>query len=123
MDTTRIYHTSGQDEFFTPERCHIIEIFNMAQRPGVSIAQARIEPGITTANHLLQETDEWYYILQGTAEMYLNGKMIGNLSPGDVVDIPAGTPQFIRNTGTTDLVFLCVCVPGFRTENYLDLEK
>jgi mannose-6-phosphate isomerase-like protein (cupin superfamily) len=38
------------------------------------------------------------------------------------VVIPAGTPQQIENTGTTDLVFLCVCSPRFRQEGYEALE-
>ncbi len=123
MYKTNIYPTKLQAESPTPERCHIIEIFNVAQHPGASIAQARVEPGVTTANHMLRDADEWYYILQGTGKMYLNEVLAGQVSAGDIVHIPADTPQLIRNSGAEDLVFLCVCVPGFRQEDYVNLEK
>ena len=122
MDVKHIYPHRPQSEFFTQERCHIIEVFNVPQTSGNSIAQARVEPGITTANHLLRGIEEWYYILRGTGDMFLNGKIAGNVGPGDVVHIPADTPQFIRNTGTEDLMFLCICSPRFRPEAYLGLE-
>ncbi|MFL2546617.1 MAG: cupin domain-containing protein [Candidatus Rariloculaceae bacterium] len=41
---------------------------------------------------------------------------------GDVVLIPAGLPQCITNTGRDDLVFLALCTPRFRPENYEDSE-
>jgi mannose-6-phosphate isomerase-like protein (cupin superfamily) len=48
---------------------------------------------------------------------------LGNLAPelvnpGNVVVIPAGTPQRIRNTSDTDLVFYCICSPRFRASGY-----
>lgn len=123
MTYHNIYPTDPQTEHPTPERCHITEIFNGPQHPLASFAQARVEPGVTTANHLLRDTEEWYYILSGTGDMYLNGELIGHVSAGDVVHIPANTPQFIGNPGLEDLVFLCVCVPGFREEVYMDADK
>ena len=42
--------------------------------------------------------------------------------PFDVVHIPAGRPQQICNTGSEDLVFLCIGTPRFRMENYRDPE-
>jgi mannose-6-phosphate isomerase-like protein (cupin superfamily) len=44
------------------------------------------------------------------------------VQPFDVVHIPAGVPQQICNTGSEDLVFLCICTPRFRMENYRELE-
>jgi mannose-6-phosphate isomerase-like protein (cupin superfamily) len=43
--------------------------------------------------------------------------------PLDVVTIPAGTSQRIANIGAADLIFLCVCTPRFREEDYVALEK
>jgi mannose-6-phosphate isomerase-like protein (cupin superfamily) len=123
MQLPHIYNRNAQPEFYTPERCHIIEIFNKAQCPELSIAQARVEPGVTTANHALAGGIECFYILQGEGEMYLNGAATGRVSPGDLVYIPADMPQYIYNTGAEDLVFLCICTPAFRAENYRDLEE
>jgi hypothetical protein len=51
----KIFNTETSSEFYTAERCHIIEIMN---QPGIefSIARARVEPGVTTAFHLLKGT-------------------------------------------------------------------
>jgi mannose-6-phosphate isomerase-like protein (cupin superfamily) len=45
------------------------------------------------------------------------------VEPGDVVVIPPLCRQRIANVGKTDLVFLAICTPRFRPENYEDLEK
>ncbi|MFL2546616.1 MAG: hypothetical protein ACJ0SL_04545 [Candidatus Rariloculaceae bacterium] len=54
-----------ESEFYTPERCHILELSNSEADEGLSIAQARVEPGVTTALHRLNDTVERYYILSG----------------------------------------------------------
>jgi len=38
-------------EFYTSERCHIVELSNTRDDPYVSIARARVEPGVTTRWH------------------------------------------------------------------------
>ena len=123
MPHPNLYPAMHTREFYTAERCHITELFNRADCPAASLAQARVEPGVTTANHLLRDTDEWYYILRGLGRMYLDGEPAGHVGPGDVVHIPADTPQYIENTGAEDLMFLCFCVPGFRADTYGDLER
>ena len=40
------------------------------------------------------------------------------VGPGDIVLIPAGTPQRIRNPGDEDLVFYCICTPRFDESDY-----
>jgi len=37
---------------------------------------------------------------------------------GDVVRIPANTPQRITNTGATDLIFYAICSPRFQAKCY-----
>jgi oxalate decarboxylase/phosphoglucose isomerase-like protein (cupin superfamily) len=49
--------------------------------PEASLAQARVEPGVCTANHLLKSTAEWYYILSGTGDMYIDNQLIGPVWP------------------------------------------
>jgi hypothetical protein len=48
------------DEFYTSERCYIIELSNTPDDPDVSIARARLEPGVTTRWHRLTDTAERY---------------------------------------------------------------
>jgi len=41
---------------------------------------------------------------------------------GDTVIIPPQCPQRIENTGTEDLIFLAICTPPFKGENYVDID-
>lgn len=109
-------------EFYTDERCFITELINNESSPELSIARARVEPGITTAWHKLIATDERYIIASGSGRMELEGMEPANVAAGDTVSIPAGVPQRITNTGPDDLLFFAVCTPRFIPENYLGLE-
>ena len=84
----------------------------------LSIARARVEPGVTTAWHRVRNTAERYLILAGTGEVELEGRPSESVGPGDVVLIPPGLGQCITNSGDEDLVFLALCTPRFRQANY-----
>ncbi|MBL4607091.1 MAG: cupin domain-containing protein [Pseudomonadales bacterium] len=113
----------AEKETFTEELCHIIELSNSSTDEDVSIAQARLEPGVTTRWHRLKNTIERYYVLSGDGEVDIGDIAAQPVSPGDVVLIPAFCPQRIRNTGNNDLVFLAICSPRFLQENYEDIEQ
>lgn len=106
-------------EAWTGERCFITEILN--DEPEVSIAHARVEPGVTTQLHVLSVT-EWYIINSGQGRMRVGDEPPFEVAPGDTVTIPKHTAQQITNTGHSDLCFLCVCAPGFSQECYTSLE-
>ncbi len=110
----------GLPEFFTRERCFISELLNHSSRPEMSLARARVEPGIVTELHAL-DVEETYIIETGRGMMELDGERFPVVA-GDSVLIPAGTPQRIENIGTADLVFLCLCRPRFQPEGYTGLE-
>jgi len=121
--SAKILHGDPLDEYWFQEGCHILEVANHAGDPEVSIARARVEPGVTTQWHCLYQTTERYLIIQGQgcAE-------IGELAPtpvaaGDVVCIPPDTRQRICNTGNEDLVFYAICSPRFTPDCYRVLEK
>lgn len=109
-------------EFYTPEGCFIIENSNSPNDPGVSIAQARIEPGVTTRWHLLKGAVERYLILEGKGLVEIGKLPPKEVNPGDVVIIPPECRQRIRNTGDKDLILSCVVSPGFKQENYVDID-
>jgi mannose-6-phosphate isomerase-like protein (cupin superfamily) len=108
-------------EFPTPERCSILESWNDDSDRAVSIARARVEPGVTTQLHTVA-VDERYVIVEGRGVVAIGDLAAEEVRPGDVIVIPAGTPQRITNTGTVDLVFYCVCSPRFTNEAYTALE-
>jgi mannose-6-phosphate isomerase-like protein (cupin superfamily) len=109
---------SPESEFPTDERCSIVEILTWRQDRECSIARARVAPGMTTQLHSLHLTTERYVILEGTGEVEIGGK-IDSVSLLDVVLIAPGVTQRITNTGSGDLVFLCVCTPPFQPAAYV----
>lgn len=112
-------HFKPAPEFFTTEGCHISEVINQADHPDVSLATARVEPGRTTRWHTV-EAREIYYILSGSGRAEV-GQESFEVGPGQAVSIAEGVRQRIENTGTEDLVFLCVCTPKFRQEGYREV--
>jgi mannose-6-phosphate isomerase-like protein (cupin superfamily) len=109
-------------EFHTGENCHITELRNSDADADCSIARARVAPGVTTRLHSLERTAERYVIISGSGQVTVGTAAATPVQAFDVVHIPAGVPQQISNTGSEDLVFVCVCTPRFRQENYRDLE-
>jgi mannose-6-phosphate isomerase-like protein (cupin superfamily) len=109
-------------EFLTPERCFILELFNKPDDRSVSVAQARVEPNVTTQLHRLVGVDERYVITDGVGEVEI-GETKKPVRRGDIVMIPAGTPQRITNVGQSDLSFLCLCTPRFDPSAYEALES
>ncbi|WP_051228290.1 cupin domain-containing protein [Pleomorphomonas oryzae] len=112
--------SGGLREFPTSERCFITELLNDPSRPDVSLARARVAPGMVTQLHAL-DVEETYLIEVGSGMMEVDGHRF-RVGPGDGVRIPKGTSQRIENDGGTDLVFLCLCQPHFRAEGYINLE-
>jgi mannose-6-phosphate isomerase-like protein (cupin superfamily) len=117
-----IFHRDEAAEYYTDERCHINELSNTATDPAVSIAQARVEPGVTTRWHQVLGTTERYVILSGQGTVEVGLLPPTPVKPGAVVLIPPGCRQRIANTGSTDLVFLAICSPRFEQRNYCDAE-
>jgi mannose-6-phosphate isomerase-like protein (cupin superfamily) len=119
MDAT-VIRSDPDSEFYTPERCHILELSNSPADDALSIAQARVEPGVTTAFHRIKGTAERYVVLNGQGRVELGENFSETVRSGDVVLIPSDVEQRITNTGDDDLVFLALCTPRFRPENYED---
>ena len=117
-----IHSATDSQEFYTEERCHILELSNSEADPGLSIARVRVEPGVTTALHRIAATVERYVILSGSGRMEVEGLEPEDVAPNDVIVVPAGATQKIANTGDTDLVCLCICTPRFAQEHYEHLE-
>ena len=109
-------------EFYTPEACYIVELSNTPDDPDVSIARARVMPGVTTRWHRVAGTTERYVILQGRGRVEIGTLPPHEVEAGDVVLIPPSCPQRIANVGAEDLIFLAICTPRFRHEAYEDMD-
>lgn len=110
-------------EYWFKEGCYIQEIGNSADDPDVSIARARVKPGTQTCWHRLEGIIERYLITEGNGTVEVGNLAPAAVSAGDLVLIPAGTRQRIRNDGQSDLVFYAICSPRFSTDCYRGLES
>jgi len=119
----QIKRIQANTEFFITEGCHIIELLQAGDDPHLSIARARLEPGMITRWHRLTGTIERYVILEGRGLVEVGQLPAQEVLPGDVIFIPAGCRQRISNTGWGDLIFLAICSPPFKPENYKDIEE
>lgn len=114
---------NSQDEFYIDEGCYIAEISNSEDDPDISIARARVEPGVTTKLHRLLDTIERYVILEGEGLVELEGMTSQKVVACDVVIIPPACAQKITNTGASDLIFLVICSPRFENSIYQEVKN
>jgi mannose-6-phosphate isomerase-like protein (cupin superfamily) len=84
-----------------------------AQKLRCSVAHAIVPPGESTLPHLLKNSMELYYFLEGRGEMHI-GTRLAMVHAGQIVLVPRGRSQYIRNTGSGDLVFLCIVSPKWQ---------
>ncbi|MBI5206249.1 MAG: cupin domain-containing protein [Candidatus Firestonebacteria bacterium] len=80
-----------------------------------SLAHAMLKPGKKSKSHALR-TSEVYYILEGEGLMHINNEK-SKVYPGNTVYIPSNSKQYIENTGSADLKFLCIVDPAWRVED------
>jgi mannose-6-phosphate isomerase-like protein (cupin superfamily) len=116
----KIVKANSLKETPTSERVLIAENYSA---DGISIAQARVKPGITTIAHHLVGINEIYLITSGEGQVDVGDIKSTSVTQGDLVIIPAGEPQRISNIGKKDLVFYCICTPKFTAECYRNEEN
>jgi len=105
-------------EFIAGDNTILRELLHPDKQPlelRYSLAHATLPAGKTSTPHSLK-TSEVYYILQGTGEMHI-GNETQTVGPGDTVYIPPHAVQFILNSGSEPLVFLCIVDPAWRKED------
>ena len=122
-----ILRGQAMQEYWYEEGCFITEWLNSPDDPALSIARARVLPGITTRLHRLVGVSERYVILEGQGRVELVGPdgeltsadhYVSDVEPGDVVVIPPLVSQRVSNIGETDLMFLALCTPRFTRAAY-----
>ncbi len=116
----KIVKDGSLEEYLTPEQCFVVENYSDGL---VSIARARVKPGVTTIAHHLNGATEIYLIACGKGIVTVGSLQPTEVAAGDVVVIPAGVSQKITNIGKTDLVFHCIYTPRFTQECYFSEEE
>jgi mannose-6-phosphate isomerase-like protein (cupin superfamily) len=80
-----------------------------------SLAHASVKLGQSSLPHKLK-TSEVYYILEGEGMMFVDDET-AEVRSGQAVYIPPNSTQHIKNTGTSDLKFLCIVDPAWRPQD------
>lgn len=109
-------------EYLTEERCRILELSNHPDDPALSVARARVAPGVSTRWHRLRGIRERYLILSGEGLVEIGEAAPQRVIAGDLVQIEPLQAQRITNTGPEDLLFLALCTPRFVWDAYEDIE-
>lgn len=103
---------SEQAPFTTKDGSTIRSILDAANAPvqNQSLAEAIVPAGGATQRHYHQLSEEFYFILEGTGTMEIDGES-QEVSPGDGILIPPGAWHQI--TAHQDLRLLCCCAPPY----------
>ena len=101
-----------QSPFTTKDGSTIRSILDSTNAPveKQSLAEASMQPGQATERHYHKNSEELYFLLEGTALREVDGES-RDVGPGDGILIPAGARHQI--TAKSDLRFLCCCAPPY----------
>jgi mannose-6-phosphate isomerase-like protein (cupin superfamily) len=89
---------------------------NMTPSLRQSVAEATVPIGSETILHRHLKSDEIYHVLEGDGRMSLGGEEF-DVTDGDTIYIPSGTPHRIRNTGSIPLRIFCFSCPAYTDED------
>lgn len=82
-----------------------------------SLAEEVLPVGAAVAPHHHIETEEIYYILEGTGRMTV-GNETREVEAGDAIFIPRRETHTLENTGTAPMTILLVCGPAHNFEDH-----
>ena len=101
-----------QSPFTTKDGSTIRSILDRTNAPveKQSLAEASMQPGQATERHYHKNSEELYFLLEGTALMEIDGES-RDVGPGDAILIPAGAWHQI--SAKSKLRFLCCCAPPY----------
>ena len=107
-----INQLSAQLPFTTKDGSTIRSILDLTNAPvkNQSLAEANIPVGRPTERHFHKLSEEFYFILEGTGVMEIDGEN-QIVRTGDGIHIPAGAWHQI--TATENLRLLCCCAPPY----------
>jgi|UniRef100_UPI003783EFCF mannose-6-phosphate isomerase-like protein (cupin superfamily) len=107
---------SAQKPFTTKDGSAIRSILDRTNAPvaNQSLAEAVVPVGKPTERHYHKLSEEFYFILEGTGAMEIDGET-REVTSGDAILIPPGAWHQIIASQT--LRFLCCCAPPYSHED------
>lgn len=106
----------SQPPFTTRDGSTIRSLLDLSNAPvaNQSLAEATVPAGGATQRHYHRLSEEFYFILEGTGRMEIDGE-VRDVCPGDAILIPPGAWHQI--TALELLRFLCCCAPPYAHED------
>ncbi len=80
-----------------------------------SIAHASVPAGKSSLPHRLTKASEVYYFLEGSGMMHIDDET-QEVGPGSLVYVPPNATQYLKNTGKSEIIFLCIVDPYWRPD-------
>jgi len=114
----RIERLERVEPFITKDGSEIRELAGTPTGNSVnqSLAEATVAPGADTEEHYHRASEEIYVFTAGSGRMKL-GDEETEVTAGDTVVIPPGTPHKLWNTGAEPLTLLCCCAPPYSDDD------
>jgi mannose-6-phosphate isomerase-like protein (cupin superfamily) len=111
-----VQNLDQQPPFTTKDGSTIRSVLDRTNAPvrNQSLAEARIAAGNATQRHFHRIAEEFYFILEGSGLMEIDGTS-REVGPGDAILIPPGAWHTIQ--ATQNLRFLCCCAPPYSHED------
>ncbi|HWB03424.1 MAG TPA: cupin domain-containing protein [Verrucomicrobiales bacterium] len=111
-----VLNLSNQPPFVTKDGSTIRSILDRTNAPvaNQSLAEATVPKGGSTQRHYHKLSEEFYFILEGSGVMEIDGEA-RDVASGDAILIPPGAWHQI--TATETLRFLCCCAPAYSHED------
>jgi len=107
-------HSKNITTYITRDGSEIKELMHPTTQgnKAQSLAEATVKQGQQTHLHQHHYSEELYYITNSKGLMKLGDDQF-EVTVGDTVCIPPGTPHCIKNIGTDALRILCMCSPAY----------
>ena len=111
-----ILNIAAQVPFTTKDGSTIRSILDRTNAPvkNQSLAEATVPAGCATQRHCHWLSEEFYFILEGSGTMEIDGEQ-REVAHGDALLIPPGAWHTI--TARETLRFLCCCAPPYSHED------
>jgi len=110
-------------EFLAGDHTVLRELLHPAKEKvalGYSLAHGKLPAGQCSKSHVLASS-EVYYFIAGQGRFTI-GSETCVVEAGSMVYVPPGGTQFLENTGSSDIEFLCLVDPAWRIEDETVLE-
>lgn len=106
------------EPFTTKDGSTIRELLGLPTAPvrNQSLAEATLEPEQATERHYHAESEEIYFLLEGSGELEIDGER-SRVAAGDAILIPPGARHRLRADESGPLRLLCCCAPAYRHED------